>query len=63
MRRLVYCLLLLLLTCATGCSFYDMLFGAFGSYYSGESGAGSRAEREPDYQRQVDDFNAETDRN
>jgi hypothetical protein len=54
MRKLAVVLLLSLVGAAAGCSFYDAMFGMFGSAYSG--GGTSRADRQADYDSRVGSY-------
>ncbi|GAA4424640.1 hypothetical protein [Bremerella cremea] len=54
MKRLLIVAGLALLMTSTGCAVSDMLFGAFGSHYSG--GGETRAEREYHYNQQISSY-------
>jgi hypothetical protein len=57
MRRLLFAFLLVALACNSGCTMYDMMFGVFGSHYSG--GGVSRDDRESDYNERLRSYGAE----
>jgi hypothetical protein len=54
MRRIAILCVWVTLLCSTGCTIYDALFGACGTYYSNGS---SRAERQYNYDRDVERWN------
>ena len=57
MRRMLFMLLLVVVASVTGCTVYDMMFGAFGSHYSG--GGTSWDDRHADYNERLRSFGAD----
>jgi hypothetical protein len=57
MRRLLFAVLVVSIACISGCTVYDMMFGVFGSQYSG--GGVSRDDRQDDYNERLRSYGAD----
>lgn len=58
MRRLPFAMLLVSLSCLTGCTIYDMMFDTFGSHYSHDGT--TQTEKRWSYNDKVHSYGGET---